>query len=50
MPQVGNKHFAYTPAGTAAAVKEGKKKGVKVKNITKDTYASQRANAAQTMT
>ena len=30
MPEVGKKHFAYTPAGKAAAKKEAKKTGKKV--------------------
>ena len=31
MPKVGKKHFAYTPKGKAAAAKEAKKRGKKVK-------------------
>ena len=31
MPQVGKKHFAYTTAGKAAAKKEAKKTGKKMK-------------------
>lgn len=32
MPKVGNKHFAYTKAGKAAAMAEAKKTGKKVAN------------------
>ena len=32
MPKVGNKHFAYTTAGYAAARKAAKKQGAKVEN------------------
>jgi len=31
MPKVGKKHFAYTTAGKAAAKKEAKKTGKKMK-------------------
>ena len=31
MPQVGKKHFAYTAKGKAAAKREAKEKGLKVK-------------------
>ena len=31
MPKVGKKHYAYTPAGMAAAKRAAKKKGVTVK-------------------
>jgi hypothetical protein len=30
MPQVGNKKYAYTPAGKAAAMKEAKRTGMKM--------------------
>lgn len=30
MPKVGNKHYAYTPAGYAAAKKAAKKSGSKI--------------------
>ncbi len=30
MPKVGNKHYAYTPKGMAAAKKAAKKSGKKV--------------------
>ena len=32
MPKVGNKSYAYTPKGKAAAKKATKKKGLKVKS------------------
>tara|TARA_R100000541_G_scaffold2021_1_gene7407 strand:- start:7628 stop:7735 length:108 start_codon:yes stop_codon:yes gene_type:complete len=32
MPKVGNKSYAYTPKGKAAAKKAAKKKGLKVKS------------------
>jgi hypothetical protein len=32
MPQVGNKHFPYTPGGEAAAKSASKKSGKPVKN------------------
>ncbi len=31
MPKVGNKHYAYTPTGIAAAKKAAKKKGTPLK-------------------
>ena len=34
MPKVGQKRFAYTPAGKKAAAKYAKKKGKKVKKTT----------------
>jgi hypothetical protein len=30
MPKVGSKHYAYTPAGKAAAMKEAKRTGKKM--------------------
>lgn len=43
MPQVGNKHFAYTEDGLKAATKEAKKQGVKVQHATE---SSKRKRAA----
>jgi hypothetical protein len=37
MPQVGNKHYPYTPAGKKAAKKAAKKSGKKMKNTTKSS-------------
>lgn len=33
MPKVGNKHYAYTPKGKAAAKKKAKQTGKKVTNM-----------------
>jgi len=37
MPRVGKKHYAYTPAGRAAAKRDAKRKGVKVTHGKKKT-------------
>ena len=37
MPKVGTKHYAYTPAGRAAAKKEAKRSGRSVTNARKPT-------------
>ena len=41
MPRVGNKHYAYTPKGQAAARKQARKTGQKVSH-TKRTGARRR--------
>ena len=41
MPKVGNKHYAYTPKGRAAARSQARKTGQKVTN-TKKTGARRR--------
>jgi len=35
MPKVGNKHYAYTPKGRAAAKSQARKTGQKVTNARK---------------
>lgn len=43
MPQVGSKHFSYTPKGKAAAKMEAKKSGRKVKTISQ-AFSGKRKN------
>tara|TARA_R100001463_G_scaffold22736_3_gene54620 strand:- start:6508 stop:6657 length:150 start_codon:yes stop_codon:yes gene_type:complete len=44
VPQVGDKHFAYTKDGEKAAAKEAKKQGVKVKHASKSNKRKQAAD------